>query len=96
MFTFDEKPNRHSIRLPHYDYSDAGYYFVTICAHQHRCLFGKAENGKIIHNRFGLIVQNFLGEIPARFKNVALDEFIVMPNHMHMIVIIKYNVNKHS
>ena len=56
MFTFDEKPNRHSIRLPHYDYSDAGYYFVTICAHQHRCLFGKAENGKIIYNRFGLIV----------------------------------------
>ena len=79
---------RKSLRLPEYDYSQAGYYFVTICTENKKCLFGKVENGKMILNQFGKIVDEEWKKTLEIRKNVLLDAFIIMPNHVHGILII--------
>jgi putative transposase len=81
------KPNR----LEDYDYSQDGYYFVTICTKDKEEYFGKVENGKMILNKTGEIARNLWKEIPNHFKYGKLDEFNVMPNHVHGIVIIENN-----
>ena len=78
---------RKSLRLPEYDYSQAGYYFVTICTENKKCLFGKVENGKMILNQFGKIVDEEWKKTLEIRKNVLLDAFIIMPNHVHGIII---------
>ena len=87
-----EKHYRRSIRLKEYDYSQAGAYFVTICAYNRECLFGDIVDGEMQLNIYGEIVAAFWDEVPSHFKNVELDAFIVMPNHMHGIVIITDSV----
>ena len=86
-----EMEERKLNRLKDYDYSQNSYYFVMICTKNREAWFGKIESGKMILNKFGEITKNFWVEIPKHFKNVALDEFIVMPNHVHGIVIIVGN-----
>jgi REP element-mobilizing transposase RayT len=81
-------PNRRSIRLRGYDYSRAGAYFVTICTLNRECLFGNIENGEMRLNTTGKIVQRCWDEIPFHFSEVELDEFVVMPNHIHGIAVI--------
>lgn len=84
--------HRRSIRLKNYDYSSFGYYFVTICAFNRDHTFGKIVDGSIFLSTIGKIVhQNWL-EIPNHYPKVILDNFIVMPNHMHGIIQI-CNVN---
>ena len=83
-----ETHNRKSIRLKHYDYSQAGYYFVTICAKVRLQLFGKIENEKMLTNEIGNLTINILFDLPNRFKNVEIDYSILMPNHLHTIIII--------
>ncbi len=83
-----------SARFKHWDYSDDGWYFVTICVRHHECAFGKIVNDKMVLNDVGNIVQQMWQEIPQHFENVQLDEFIVMPNHVHGIVVIENNRNK--
>lgn len=78
--------HRHSIRLKGYDYSQAGLYFVTLCAHDRACLFGHVENGEMVLNDAGLIAQQCWCEIPNHYPNVVLHEFMIMPNHVHGIV----------
>jgi len=80
--------HRRSIRLKKYDYSQSGMYFVTICAQNRQCLFGQVANDKILLNEYGEIVQMVWNELPQHYSNVQLDEFIVMPNHIHGIIII--------
>lgn len=80
--------NRKSIRLKGYDYSSVGAYFLTICVDKHKCIFGKIENEKMILNKYGKIVQEELFKTTMIRENVILDEFIVMPNHVHCILII--------
>jgi REP element-mobilizing transposase RayT len=80
--------HRRTIRLTGYDYSQAGLYFVTICVQKHECLFGKIRNGEMILNEYGKIVQMVWDELPQHYKNVELGEFVVMPNHIHGIIII--------
>lgn len=84
-------PCRRSIRLPDYDYTTPGAYFVTVCAHENRCLFGKVIEGKIILNELGNIVVQCWQEIPEHFPKSELDEFIVMPNHVHGLLIFNEN-----
>jgi REP element-mobilizing transposase RayT len=79
---------RRSLRLREYDYSQAGAYFVTICAYQRKCLFGDIVRGEMRLTRPGMIVQHCWDAIPAHFPNLDLDEFVVMPNHVHGIVLI--------
>ncbi len=88
--TFDpEKHHRRSIRLPNYDYSQSGLYFITICTHNRECLFGDVVDGKMILNEFGNVAQQCWLEIPQHFEHVELDAFVVMPNHVHGIIVIK-------
>jgi len=78
--------HRRSIRLKGYDYSQAGLYFVTICAHNRACLFGDIYNGKMTLNAAGRMVENEWSKLPDRFSNIKLHEYTVMPNHFHAIL----------
>lgn len=89
-----EKHHRRSIRLREYDYTAPGWYFITICAADRECLFGNIHNGRMILNEFGKIVKSEWIKTPEIRSNVELDEFIVMPNHFHNILIINYRVNR--
>lgn len=86
-------PNRKLNRLGGYDYSQDGYYFVTICTKNHENFFGKIKNGKMFLNDYGQIVQNQWIGLPDHYQNCILDEYIVMPNHIHGIVIINNKNN---
>ncbi len=80
---------RRSIRLQGYDYSQAGAYFVTICAHKKECLFGKIVNDAVQLNEWGKMIVTCWEAIPEHFPNVELDAFVVMPNHVHGIMMIQ-------
>ena len=80
---------RKSIRLKGYDYSKAGYYYVTICCQNKICRFGNIENGIMYLNEFGEIAFDEWIKLPERFHNIVLDIFQIMPNHMHAILIIE-------
>ncbi|MCX6000063.1 MAG: transposase [Chloroflexi bacterium] len=79
---------RRSVRLKGYDYSQAGVYFVTVCAYGRRCLFGIIFGGQVVLTRHGEVVQTCWEDIPAHFAEAELDVFVVMPNHMHGIVVL--------
>jgi putative transposase len=80
---------RRSIRKQGYDYSQPAHYFITLCTARGECLFGEIINGQMLLNRAGLIVQQEWMKTAEIRKNVRLDAFIVMPNHLHGILIIK-------
>ena len=89
---------RHSIRLKEYDYSWPGFYFVTICVKEKECCLGKiiekdnfSEGPKIILTRFGKIVEDIWRSIHDHPSLVELDEFIIMPDHLHGIIVIGEN-----
>lgn len=84
---------RQSIRLKGYDYSQSGLYFITICCYQRECLFGNIINSQMILNNFGqLIKEEWLKSAEIR-KEIELDDFVIMPNHFHGIVIINQEIN---
>ena len=80
--------HRRSIRLQGYDYSQEGAYFVTLCAQHRECLFGKIVDGEMVLNDAGRVVVQSWQVIPDHFPSVELDEFVVMPNHVHGILVI--------
>ncbi|GAB4236248.1 MAG: transposase [Stanieria sp.] len=80
--------NRKSLRLPKYDYSGNGAYFITICIKNRECLLGKVHDGQVILNEFGQIITNIWSSLSTRYEQIELDEFVVMPNHIHGIIII--------
>lgn len=80
--------HRRSIRLQGYDYARSGAYFVTICAWQRECLFGEVVDGVMWLNEAGLTVQQIWVGLPGHFRHVELDQFIVMPNHVHGIILL--------
>jgi REP element-mobilizing transposase RayT len=81
------KHRRRSIRLKGYDYTGAGAYFITICTDGRTCLFGGVVAGKMRLNDFGKIVQATWNHLPDHYQ-VELDAFVVMPNHVHGVVVI--------
>jgi REP element-mobilizing transposase RayT len=98
-------PNTHhrrSIRLKGYDYSQAGMYFITICCQDRACLFGEIVigaddvNPKMRLNEMGIIAQNEWLKTPFIRPNVELGDFVVMPNHIHGIIIITGRGESHS
>lgn len=94
MSTNSILPNRRSIRLKNYDYSQKGSYFITIVTQNRKHLFGKIEDGKMILSSVGKIVEDeWMNTIQLR-PNVYLGEFIIMPDHMHMIVTIITQIEK--
>jgi REP element-mobilizing transposase RayT len=85
------KPTRHhrrSIRLRDYDYSQIGAYFLTICAHHRAFLFGDIVNGEMRTNAAGQVVQATWEMLPSHYPGVTPDAFVIMPNHIHGIVVI--------
>lgn len=82
----DNLPARKSIRLGGYDYSGEGMYFVTICTQDRACLFGEVFDKTVKINEIGKIAKNELIKLPKRFLNIEMDEFIIMPNHIHGII----------
>jgi len=83
-----DKHHRRSIRLQGYDYSQPGIYFITLCTQNHECLFGEILNGEMRLNEFGKIAHQCWLEIPQHFPHVQLDEFVVMPDHIHGIIVL--------
>jgi REP element-mobilizing transposase RayT len=90
--TFD--PNIHhrkTIRLPEYDYSNQGYYFITICTQNHKNYFGKIENDIMQLNQLGEIIQNQWLNLNNRYYNIKTKDYVIMPNHIHGIININDN-----
>lgn len=100
-----EGPCRKPNRLPKYDYSGAGYYFITVCTKNHACLlwdtapspqtdgFEHCVGADIIRPPFrlsslGQIVTDAIRQIPSHYPNVAVDRYVVMPNHIHLILVL--------
>ena len=81
--------HRRSIRLKGYNYSEQGAYFITICRENRAHIFGKIKNSKMILNKAGHIAYNEWLKTEEIRKNITLDSFIIMPNHIHGIIIIK-------
>ncbi len=81
---------RKSLRLKGYDYSQNGFYFVTISIKNNKNLLGKIDNGKLILNDAGLMVKKWYFETENKFKNIKCDNYVIMPNHVHFIIEIVY------
>ena len=74
--------SRKSPRLCGYDYAEQNYYFITICTHNKECIFGNPG----ILNHLGQVVQKHIEKIPVVYANVLIDKFVIMPNHIHVII----------
>ena len=88
--------NRKPTRLQDYDYSQTGYYLVTICTQDKVNYFGEIEKVRMKLSDIGQIATDCWQAIPQHFHNTALDEFVVMPNHIHGIVVIVGNADLRS
>ncbi len=88
MMHLPDQHHRRSIRLRGYDYAQPGAYFVTICTHKWEQLFGKVVDGKMALSPHGEVVGDMWWKINAIRPYVAVDEFVVMPNHVHGIIMI--------
>jgi REP element-mobilizing transposase RayT len=80
--------HRRSIRLPGYDYAQPGAYFVTICTKDREGVLGEVRSGQMVHSPFGLVVVEEWTRSASIRREIALDTFVVMPNHLHGIVFI--------
>ncbi|MDR6968813.1 REP element-mobilizing transposase RayT [Flavobacterium arsenatis] len=80
-----------SARLKNWDYASNGAYFITICTKDRKHYFGEITNGEMELSPIGELAHQFWNEIPAHFPFVELGNFVVMPNHMHGILIISHN-----
>jgi len=79
-------------RLPEYDYSQGGMYFITICTQNRIKYFGDVINEKMELNNIGITANKFWLEIPKHFQNIILDEYIIMPDHVHGIIFIDKDI----
>ena len=90
-------PKRKTMRLKDFDYSSNCAYFITLCTSDRRCVLGKVigENdvcpSNIQLSVYGQIVDAAIQKIPQYYSDVAVDKYVIMPNHIHMILMIKNN-----
>lgn len=80
------KYDRRSIRLKGYDYSKEGLYFVTICCQNMTHRFAKVVNGQMLLNEAGQMVDKWIKELENKFPDIQIDEYVIMPNHIHLII----------
>lgn len=88
----NDQPQRKHPRLKHYDYSRCGMYFITICTFEKRCLLSKISNHNkysVILTDYGEIVETELLNVQDRYKHIFIDQYVIMPNHVHAIVVIE-------
>ena len=86
MEKFQDKYRIQSARLKDWDYSSAGAYFITICTRDRIHFFGEIVNGKMAYTPLGILAETLWHEIKQHTKNIELGEFVVMPNHIHGIL----------
>jgi putative transposase len=84
-------PSRQAPRLKGYDYSSAGAYFLTICTDGRRCCFGVIEHGNMKLNGLGRMVHDTWASLGSHYAGVEIDHFVVMPNHLHGILLLHNN-----
>ncbi|MBR3803651.1 MAG: transposase [Clostridia bacterium] len=77
-------PKRKSPRLPGFDYSSENYYYVTICTHNRKDLFGMPDNLTV----YGEIAEKHLLNIEKHYDGILIDKYVIMPNHIHAIIVI--------
>jgi REP element-mobilizing transposase RayT len=80
------KHHRRSIRLRHYDYSRAGAYFITVCVDRRASILGAINDDRAVCSPVGQIVHDTWSAIATRFPQTELDEFVIMPNHVHALL----------
>jgi len=83
-----QEHHRHSLRLQGYDYAQEGAYFVTVCTRGKECVFGGVVDGEMQLSEIGKVIEECWRAIPRHFPNVTSDVFVVMPNHVHGILMI--------
>ena len=92
-------PNRKLPRLSGYDYTTPGAYFVTICTFEKKCIFGKITPGNMIgqarlhYSPVGQIAVKCLLDLEAHYSNIKIDHWVIMPNHIHMLIRIEERIN---
>ncbi len=82
-------PQRKKLRLKDYDYSSDWYYFITICTKNREEFFGEIIDRKMFLNDYGKIVKNEIFKTPELRQEIKIDDFVIMPNHLHLIIIIQ-------
>jgi REP element-mobilizing transposase RayT len=91
MQNYQNKHNRQTTRLQTWDYASDGAYFITICTKNRQQYFGKIKDRKMHLSECGIIADVFWHEIKHHAKNIELGQFVVMPNHIHGILILRNN-----
>ncbi len=81
-------PRRHTIRLPGYDYAQPGAYYLTLCTHERACVLGEVVAGAVRLNALGEVMREAWQALPAHFAHVYLDAYVIMPNHIHGIIVL--------
>ncbi len=87
----DTSTTRKHTRLPFFDYSSGGYYFITICSRDKREVFGNIKCSQVFLSMAGSIAERNLLALPMHVRFIGVDRFIVMPNHVHLILIVEYD-----
>ncbi|MEZ5461973.1 transposase [Dokdonella sp.] len=87
---------RKSLRLPNYDYTRPGFYFVTVCVQDRACLFGECTDGVMQANSAGHMIERTWLELQKHYARAETDRFVVMPNHFHGILVLKDAVSMNS
>ena len=82
--------HNNSIRLRGFDYSKRGIYFITICTADKNFYFGNIKDSKMIYSQIGKLTHKFWTDIPIHFDHVKLDVFLIMPDHLHSLLILDY------
>ena len=91
MSGFSGQPQRRSLRLAGYNYSSSGMYFLTICTGRRVSLFGRINKGGMVENAYGQIVRSCWEELAFQVEHIQTDAFVIMPNHIHGIIVILGN-----
>ena len=91
-----ELPQRKPLRLESWDYGEDGYYFITICTKDKRNLFGRIVGNGLDRSAVGTIAETHLIDLPNHFPLVRLDKYVVMPNHIHAILVIDHRQAERS
>ena len=94
MAKFKNKYRIESTRHPNWDYGSNAAYYITICIKNRQMFFGEIENGKMNLSEIGKIAHQYFLEIPDHFPFVKLGAFVIMPNHVHGIIIIDKQTGK--
>lgn len=87
-----ERKARKVTRLPDYDYNSAGAYFVTICTKNRRCILSKIvgagvlDSPKVVLTKYGNVAEKQIQVMNALYENLSVDKYVIMPNHIHLLV----------